>query len=181
MCCKGFRPSRPPTSKRTASPHSDDSDAIPGTQPKRSDTNCLAILEPWHLLDTTEYGQIEYGGLPVNADRVAYGKQRSELSPRIEPQVTESAPQRTHRDAGQPGASPSRWLLPPGRRRSRDRADCLDWTSAAACRPTNSAKGYRRHRARIHRAAAPPRRIRLKGWLIGGLLAFVLVRATDYQ
>jgi hypothetical protein len=63
MCCKGFRPNR-------ASLHGDDIDAAPGSQPRRSDTNDLAILEPWHLPDTTEYGQIEYGGLPVLGKRL---------------------------------------------------------------------------------------------------------------
>ncbi len=50
----------------TASPQSDDIDATPGTEPRRSGTIRLAILKPWHLPDTTEYGAIEYGGLPVN-------------------------------------------------------------------------------------------------------------------
>jgi hypothetical protein len=44
----------------TASPQSDDIDATPGTEPRRSGTIRLAILEPWHLPDTTEYGEIEY-------------------------------------------------------------------------------------------------------------------------
>ena len=45
--------------------HSDDIAATEGTEPRRSDTNDLAILEPTASSDTTEYGQIEYGGLPV--------------------------------------------------------------------------------------------------------------------
>jgi hypothetical protein len=44
----------------TASPQSDDIDATPSTEPRRSGTIRLAILEPWHLPDTTEYGEIEY-------------------------------------------------------------------------------------------------------------------------
>jgi len=44
----------------TASPQSDDIDATSGTEPRRSGTIRLAILEPWHLPDTTEYGEIEY-------------------------------------------------------------------------------------------------------------------------
>jgi len=44
----------------TASPQSDDIDATPGTEPRRSGTIRLAILKPWHLPDTTEYGEIEY-------------------------------------------------------------------------------------------------------------------------
>ena len=55
----------------TASPHSDDIDAIPGAHSKRSDTNRIAILKPRHLPETTEYGQIEYGGLPVRSRRAA--------------------------------------------------------------------------------------------------------------
>jgi hypothetical protein len=38
----------------------------PDTRTKQSDTNRIAILEPRHLPGTTEYGQIEYGGLPVH-------------------------------------------------------------------------------------------------------------------
>jgi len=34
--------------------------SIQSTEPRRSGTIRLAILEPWHLPDTTEYDEIEY-------------------------------------------------------------------------------------------------------------------------
>jgi hypothetical protein len=39
---------------------SDDIDANPDTEPKRSDIRHLAILQPWHPPGAAEYGEIEH-------------------------------------------------------------------------------------------------------------------------